>query len=82
MVTSSLHVLVREEDREELLMITSVQEVGDCPGMWRKATQSGVSFCRVANNGKYTCSSASFSINGISYQRVRVRARFYQKKWT
>ena len=52
----------------------------DCPGEWRKATQSGVSFCRVANDdGEYTCSSANFSTNGISYQRVCGRARGYQK---
>ena len=55
----------------------------DCPGEWRKATQSGVSFCRVANDdGEYTCSSASFSTNGISYQRVCGRARGYQKEFT
>ena len=51
----------------------------DCPGEWRKATQSGVSFCRVASDGIWTCSSASFSTNGISYQRVCGRARGYQK---
>ena len=35
----------------------------DCPGEWRNATQSGVSFCRVASDdGRYTCSSANFSI--------------------
>ena len=52
----------------------------DCPGEWRKATQSGVSFCRVASdNVRYTCPSASFSTNGISYQRVCGRARGYQK---
>ena len=52
----------------------------DCPGEWRKATQSGVSFCRVAsdNTGRI-CSSANFSTNGISYQRVCGRARGYQK---
>ena len=50
----------------------------DCPGEWRKATQSGVSFCRVAGNGR-DCSSATFSTNGISYQRVCGRARGYQK---
>ena len=54
----------------------------DCPGRWRKAIQSGVSFCRVANDGYYTCSSASFSTNGISYQRVCGRARGYQKGQT
>ena len=43
----------------------------DCPGEWRKATQSGVSFCRVASdNAIQTYSSANFSTNGISYQRV------------
>ena len=51
----------------------------DCPGEWRKATQSGVSFCRGAMDVRYTCSSASFSTNGISYQRVCGRARGYQK---
>ena len=51
----------------------------DCPGEWRKATQSGVSFCRVASDDGWTCSSANFSTNGISYQRVCGRARGYQK---
>ena len=51
----------------------------DCPGEWRKATQSGVSLCRVASDGTFTCSSASFSTNGISYQRVCGRASGYQK---
>ena len=51
----------------------------DCPGEWRKATQSGVSFCRVASDASFTRSSASFSTNGISYQRVCGRARGYQK---
>ena len=32
----------------------------------RKATQSNVSFCRVASNGSHTCSSANFSTNGTS----------------
>ena len=50
-----------------------------CPGEWRNATQSGISFCRVASDGSQTCSSASFSTNGISYQRVCGRARGYQK---
>ena len=55
----------------------------DCPGEWRKATQSGVSFCRVASDDSYyTCSSAHFSTNGISYQRVCGRARGYQKGQT
>ena len=51
----------------------------NCPGEWRKATQSGVSFCRVASDGIHTCSSANFSTNGTSYQRVCGRARGYQK---
>ena len=51
----------------------------NCPGEWRKATQSGVSFCRVSSDYAYTCSSANFSTNGISYQRVCGRARGYQK---
>ena len=47
----------------------------DCLVKWRKATQSGVSFCRVASDDRYTCSYANFSHNGISYQRVCGRAR-------
>ena len=50
----------------------------DCPGEWRKATQSGVSFCRVASDDGIGA-SANFSTNGISYQRVCGRARGYQK---
>ena len=50
-----------------------------CPGEWRKATHSNVSFCRVASDDHYTCTSANFSTNGISYQRVCGRARGYQK---
>ena len=52
----------------------------DCPGEWRKVTQSGFSFCRVASDAdRQTCSSANFPTNGISYQRVCGRARGYQK---
>ena len=55
----------------------------DCPGEWRKAIQSNVSFCRVASdNNVPACSSANFSTNGISYQRVCGRARGYQKGYT
>ena len=55
----------------------------DCPGEWLKATQSGIDFCRLASDdGEYTCSSANFSTNGISYQRVCGRAKGYQKGWT
>ena len=50
-----------------------------CLGEWKKATQSGVGFCRVANDSHHTCSSANSSTNGISYQRVCGRARGYQK---
>ena len=51
----------------------------DCPGEWRKATISGVSFCRLVSDNQFACSSARFSTNGISYQRVCGRARGYQK---
>ena len=51
----------------------------DCPGEWKKATHSGISFCRVASDILRTCSSANFSTSGISYQRVCGRARGYQK---
>ena len=48
----------------------------DCPGEWNNDTQFGVSFCRV-DFGEllaFTCSSANFSTNGISYWRVCGRA--------
>jgi len=51
----------------------------DCPGTWKAATQSGVSFCRVASDSSNTCSSIHFFTNGTSYQRVCGRARGYQK---
>ena len=51
----------------------------DCPGEWRKATQYNISFCRVAGDDGRICSSANFSSNGTSYQRVCGRARGYQK---
>ena len=51
----------------------------DCPTGWRKATHSGITFCRVVSDSTRVCSSASFSTNGISYQRVCGRARGYQK---
>ena len=50
----------------------------DCPHGWRKDTYSGVSFCRVVSDSR-SCSSANFSTNGTSYQRVCGRARGYQK---
>ena len=50
----------------------------DCPGEWRKANQSGVSFCTVTSDGSRACSSANFSTNEINYQRVCRRARGYQ----
>jgi len=51
----------------------------DCPSGWRMDTYSGISFCRVVNDGSFTCSSTYFSTNGTSYQRVCGRARGYQK---
>ncbi|XP_065899872.1 uncharacterized protein [Dysidea avara] len=52
---------------------------GDCPNGWLKDTNSGVSFCRVVSDSSGACSSANFSTNGTSYQRVCGRARGYQK---
>ena len=46
----------------------------DCPGEWRKAIQSDVSFCRVADDGYDTCSSANFSTNGTSRLEPNVPA--------
>ena len=51
----------------------------DCPTGWRKATHSGITFCRVVSDSHQVCSSANFSTNGITYQRVCGRARGYQK---
>ena len=54
----------------------------NCPNGWLKDTQSGVSFCRVAQNNYGFCSSAFFSTNGTSYQKVCGKARGYQKGFT
>ena len=51
----------------------------NCPSGWSKATESGVSFCRVISNSSNTCSSTYFPTHGISYQRVCGKARGYQK---
>jgi len=46
---------------------------------WKKAMDSGVSFCHLRSK---SCSSAIFSTNGTSYQRVCGRARGYQRGGT
>ncbi|XP_065884686.1 uncharacterized protein [Dysidea avara] len=50
-----------------------------CPNGWREETNSGVSFCRLDSDTGSTCSSAYFSTNGTSYQRVCGRAKGFQK---
>jgi len=51
-----------------------------CPSGWHKEIHSGLSYCRINNtNDRNTCTSAYFSTNGTSYQRVCGRARGYQK---
>ena len=71
------------EGRWRRIVAINISAGDDCPGEWRKATQSGVSFCRVASDSlSQTCSSANFSTNGISYQRVCGRARGYHKGGT
>ena len=60
----------------------SISAGDDCPGEWRKAIQSGVSFCRVASDEGSTCSAANFSTNEIRYQSVCGRVRGYQKGQT
>ena len=55
---------------------------GNCPSGWRKATQSGVSFCRGDGDASNICYSSSFSTNGMSYHRVCGRAKGYQKGGT
>ena len=52
---------------------------GDCPSGWRTDTFSDVSFCRHVSDNIRPCSSAFFSTNRTSYQRVCGRARGYQK---
>ena len=54
----------------------------DCPSGWRRSVNSNVSFCRIDRpdvEGN-TFSSANFSTNGTSYQRVCGRAGGYQKE--
>ena len=51
-----------------------------CPNGWILANESGVSFCRLADDLAFqTCSSLIYSTNGAPYQRVCGRARGYQK---
>jgi len=50
-----------------------------CPIGWREDTYYSISFCRVVSDNNFACSSANFSTNGTSYQRVCGRARGYQK---
>ena len=57
------------------IVTVNISAGDDCPGEWRKATYSNISYCRVANDNESTCFSASFSTNGTSYNRVCVRAR-------
>ena len=52
---------------------------GDCPSGWRRQINSGISFCRPVSDHNDACSSAYFSTDGTSYQRVCGRARGYQK---
>ena len=54
----------------------------DCPSGWHRDTHSGVSYCRTVSDDHSTCSSTTYSTNGISYQRVCGRARAYQKGWS
>ena len=54
----------------------------DCPRGWHKGTHSSVSFCRINSNDSDTCTSANFSTNGKSYQRVCGRARGYHQGWS
>ena len=71
-----------KEDGEQLLILTSVQEMIVRVSGERPCTQSGVSFCRMASDDSqftYAYSSANFSTNGISYQRVCGGAKGYQK---
>ena len=61
------------------IALVNISAGDDCPGEWMKASQRSVSFCRVASNDKDICSSAKFSTNEITYQRVCGMARGYQK---
>ena len=72
---------VREEDGKVTVSI-DISEGDSCPGVWLKATQSGINFCRVVSNDAFTCSSANFSTKGISYEKVCERDRGYQKNNT
>jgi len=53
----------------------------ECPSGWREETntESGIRFCRFDTDTGSTCTSALFSTNGTSYQRVCGRAKGYQK---
>ena len=61
------------------IVLINISAGDDCPPGWLKSMQSGVSFCRVVNDSRGVCSSATFSTGEASYQRVCGRARGYQK---
>ena len=50
----------------------------NCPSGWTKGTYSGYSFCQKSFDGA-GCSSATFTTNGITYQKVCGKTRGYQK---
>ncbi|XP_065907750.1 uncharacterized protein [Dysidea avara] len=61
------------------IALINISAGDDCPGEWIKASKRSGVFCRVTSNDTNICSSAKFSTNGISYQRVCGMARGYQK---
>ena len=75
-----ISVCAGEEGTWRRIVNIDISAGDDCPSGWRKGKHSNVSFCRVvASYSRHTCSSASFSTNGTSYQKVCGRARGYQK---
>ena len=50
----------------------------DCPSPWVERSHNDVNFC-TSTSGSKSCSSVSYSTNGMSYQRVCGRASGYQK---
>ena len=85
MVTSSLRVQWCVDVGGGWRRIININiSADDYPGEWRSHNLMLASFCTVANDViiNDTCSSASFSTNGLSYQRVCGRARGYQKGFT
>ena len=55
-----------------------VSKGDDCPNGWRKTKVNGIEMCRSLQNAA-GCYSATFSVNGTRYRKIRGMVRGYQQ---